>query len=111
MPPNAVCSMPSAFGIGFIFNAVGIADAVTSIEATFVQIPFEIFTVGEFCGKLCQGKIRYCAICNSASELEKSYKIGDLCPYKPPSGPGLCLATNPDTNPICILCRALQPHD
>ena len=31
MPPNAVCSMPSAFGIGFIFNAVGIADAVTSI--------------------------------------------------------------------------------
>ena len=34
MPPNAVCSMPSAFGIGFIFNAVGIADAVTSIIRT-----------------------------------------------------------------------------
>ena len=31
MLSNAVCPMPSAFGIGFIFNAVGIADAVTSI--------------------------------------------------------------------------------
>ena len=31
MPSNAVCPMPSAFGIGLISNAVGIADAVTSI--------------------------------------------------------------------------------
>jgi hypothetical protein len=31
MPSNAVFPMPSAFGIGLISNAVGIADAVTSI--------------------------------------------------------------------------------
>ena len=28
---NAVCPMPSAFGIGLISNAVGMPDAVTSI--------------------------------------------------------------------------------
>ena len=30
MPSNAVCPMLSAFSIGLIFNAIGIADAVTS---------------------------------------------------------------------------------
>ena len=45
MPSNAVCPMPLAFRIGFIFNAVGIADAVTSIvmkpllpEGLFLQV-------------------------------------------------------------------------
>ena len=31
MPSNAVFPMPLAFGICLIFNAIGIADAVTSI--------------------------------------------------------------------------------
>ena len=37
MPSNAGCPMPSAFGIGLISNAIGIADVVTSILGSYVN--------------------------------------------------------------------------
>ena len=40
MPSNAVFPMPPAFGICLIFNAVGIADAVTPLnhDCSFVPV-------------------------------------------------------------------------